>query len=86
MATPFMTRGVSRFFNVSAPFVQQNMQQVQQLTSKSVLSNAEALSDTEDEQSKNIMQQMISLASAANPIASIASTVLSFFDFIFGDD
>lgn len=86
MATPFMTRGVSRFFNVTAPFVQQNMQQVQQLASKSVMSNAETLSATEDEQSRNMMQQMISLASAANPIASIASTVLSFFEFIFGDD
>ena len=86
MASQFMTNGVSSFFKMSSSYVQQNMQAMQQLTSQSVMSDAEELASNEDEQSKNMMQQMMSLASASNPISAIASTVLSFFDFLFGED
>jgi predicted PurR-regulated permease PerM len=86
MASQFMTNGISSFFKMSSSYVQQNMQAMQQLTSQSVMSNAEELASNEDEQSKNMMQQMINLASASNPISAIASTVLSFFDYLFGED
>ena len=50
------------------------------------MSNAEELASNEDEQSKNMSQQMAAFASAANPIAAIASSILSFFEFIFDED
>ena len=68
MASQFMTNGVSSFFKMSSSYVQQNMQAMQQLTSQSVMSDAEELASNEDEQSKNMMQQMVNLASASNPI------------------
>ena len=86
MASQFMTNGVSSFFKMATPLIQSNIQQVQQSAAESVMSNAEELASNEDEQSKNMMQQMINLASASNPISAIASTVLSFFDFLFGED
>ena len=86
MASQFMTSGVSSFFKMVTPYVQQNIQAMQQSASQSVMSDAEELASNQDEQSKNTMQQMINLASASNPISAIASTVLSFFDFLFGED